>query len=191
MGHKKVLKGVKIIGVIFIAVSVVELVFALLMSLTPVIVNNESVALSTILVDSSFFPIEGIFFWTFLIMLICCYLVLGLAFIKLSMAQDLEVKTLTRYLSILGMLIMIMTFVKVEYHVLLDKTILTNINGSATLSFQTFLYNTSITPLLVAVMWIAIMGIACGYLLIGLFVAASGLKFQIEIEKREQAEATG
>ena len=184
--YNAVLKAMKLFGLVFIAASITELVFALIIGLTPVNVNDESVLLATILIDPAILPPEGTLFWIFIILLSCCFLILGLAFIKLSLAKNIEAKTLTKYLSIIGMLILIMTFVKIEYIVLMDKTIINYTTGSNPATYQSFLYNPNITPLYAAILWIVFMAISCGYLLMGLIVSASGLKFQLELERAEK-----
>ncbi len=190
MEHKAVLKGMKFFAIIFVAVSIIELIFALLISLTSVNINGETVLLATILMGAEILPLEGAFFWIFLILLICCFLGLGLVLFKLSLAKNLETKSLTKYLSILGMLILIMTFIKIEYLVLLEKTIVNYATGSNPSTFQSFLYNPNITPFSAAAFWIFFMSVACGYLLIGLIVAAGGLKWQLEIERGETPESS-
>ena len=185
MEHKAVLKTLKFFGIVFMGVSIIELVFALLIGLAPVNINNKSVLLATILLGSGILPLEGTLFWIFLMFLVCCFLILGFALYKLSSAEKLDVMTLTKYLSILGMLILIMTLIKIEYIVLLQKTVVDYTTGSDPATFQSFLENFNITPIYAAVLWICFLSISCGYLVIGLVISAGALKFQIEIERNE------
>jgi hypothetical protein len=190
MDQGKIIKGMKLAAIVFVVVSIIEIIFVLIMGFTPVNINNETVTLTAVIFNPVIVPAEGMLFWIFMIVLMCFYLVLGLVFFKLSIRKEINSKVLAKYLTVLGMLVLIMTFVRIEYYILLAKTPISYTTAFTPPTFQSLLYSHNITPFIVVILWIFFMSVSCFYLIIGLIISAGALKWQLEIDKSEKLEGS-
>lgn len=196
MERSAVKKGTLFIGLSFTIVSIIELIFMIIIGLTPATINGEAVPLSSLIFGGVIIPIEGAFLWIFLMVIMTFFAILGLVMSKIVTSKKIDDNTIGKYLSIIGMLILILSFVKLEYIILMQKTgvnydtVRTCFPSETTCldTFQSLLYNPTITPFGAAALWIVFTAVVCGTLISGLVVAASGLKWVLEIEKAQDAE---
>jgi len=196
MQQSAVKKGTLFVGATFMVVSVIELIFMVIIGLTEATIDGEAVTLSSLIFGGGIVPIEVAFLWIFLAVIMCFFALLGFVMCKIVLSKNLDGETIGKYLSIIGMLILILTFVKLEYIILVQKTVVTYDTDAichpsveiCKNTFQSLLYNPNITPFVAAALWIFFTAVSCGYLICGLVVAAGGLKWVLEIEKAQEAE---
>jgi len=186
MQYKVVTKCVVGLGIIFVALSAIELVFMLLIALTEVYINGEMLLIQDLLLNQDLMPIEGIFLWIFIIMCICIFMVIGLVFIIIGIKKNLDGPVLAKYLTILGMFILVLSFIKLEYIVLLGKSELSFSMKNTLPKFQALLFNNDLTPIPTACMWIFLTAVVCSHLMAGLVVAASGINWTLEYERQKE-----
>ncbi len=184
MKHDKILKFIQIVGLIFIIVSLVEIVFFIILHFTIFTLTSDSLLLSEIMFSAEMFPISGTILWIFLIITTICYLILGIFMFKIIQTKTFESRALAKYMIIIGMTILLGGFVKMNFLVLLGKTKITTISDS--IRFQTALYNTSITPLLSGILWIVFISFNCYILMAGLCVTGIAIKWTLLQEEESE-----
>jgi len=169
----------------FIIVSIIELFMIIIFSMTELNIG-KTMSLIDFLFASGLFPLSGIILYCFLIIITCCLLILGIVFRKV-ISKEINYKILSKYLIVLGLFVLISSFVKLEYIVLLsNKEVI--VNAEAVI-FEAILYNPVITPFYAAVLWISFSGIACGYLICGLIITAGGIQWSSEIAREKVSES--
>ncbi len=188
MQTKAVVKCLKICSVIFVVLSVVELINIMVLLNTELTIDGKEILLSKIIFSSENFPLEGTLLWIFFTIFVCCFLVIGILFRLMSIKKDFEPKLLAKYLVGLGILILVFSFVKLEYISLLAKTPILLVEDSD-FTLQAALYNPHVAPFSAAVLWIFFTAVICGSLIVGIVVTAGGLKWLIEMEEQEKKES--
>lgn len=183
MKHNKILRFLQIVGLIFIIVSLVEIVFFIVLHFTPFTLNGDSLLLSEFIYSADIIPLSGTILWIFLITAMVCYLLLGVFMYKIIISKTIEDWSLAKYMVVMGMVILLGGFIKMNFLVLLGKTEITTISDS--IRFQTALYNTTITPIMPAIFWIIYISINCYILIIGLCVTGIGIKWSLLQEEED------
>ena len=84
---------------------------------------------------------------------------------------------------VLGLIILIGAFIKLEYLYLLQRQMV-DINGTEEL-FQDVLIDPSITPFYVLILWNYLIAACCAYMIVGIVITAGGLNKGLKIEKGE------
>jgi len=184
MKYEKVLKFLEIMGSIFIIISLIEIGYVILLNFTPFILDGNSILLSEFVYSSTIFPLSGTFLWLFVDISIFCFLILGLFMFKISFKKNIESLPLAKLLVVIGMIIVLGGFVKMDFLVLLGKTNITTM--FTTISFQSALYDPSTTALMAAIFWIFFISANCFYIIAGLMVTAIGIKYTLFQEQAEK-----
>ena len=184
MKHNKILRFLQIVGLIFIIVSLVEIVFFIALHFTPFTLNGDSILLSEFIYSAEIIPLSGTILWLFLITAMVCYLILGIFMFKIISSKTIESWSLAKYMVVMGMVILLGGFVKMNFLVLLGKTDITTLSGS--IRFQTALYNPTITPIIAALVWIIYISINCYILIIGLCVTGIAIKWSLLQEEESE-----
>ncbi|MFX1308809.1 MAG: hypothetical protein ACFE8C_03855 [Promethearchaeota archaeon] len=184
MKYEKVLRFLEIVGSIFIIVSISEITFTILLNFTPFILDGNTVLLSEFIYSSSIFPISGTILWLFVNISIVCFLILGIFVFKLSSNNNIESIPLAKYIVVIGMIIVMGGFVKMDFLVILGKSYITT--TFTTITFQSALFDPFTTGLIPALFWTYFLSINTAYLLIGLTVTAVGIKWTLLQEQIEK-----
>lgn len=186
MERKVVFKWLRLVGLGFTLVSVIEIIDLLLLSST-IEINLESQQLNLfeLFFFSGMMPIHGIFLFIFLLIVPFCFTTLSLAIFKIAKDEMLDNRTLSKFIFIIGMVLLLGNFVKLEYIILLSKT---ELNVSLPISFQLVLYDPTTTPFIGAVLWIFPIGVVCGFLISGLIFGGVGLKWILLLENEQITE---
>ncbi len=185
MEHKKVLKFLQIIGLIFIIVSLVEIVFIIGMHFTPFTLNGDSILLSEFIYAADIVPLSGTLLWIVSIIATVCFLILGFFMYKIILSKTIESWPLAKYMVVLGMVILLGGFVKMNFLVLLGKINISTISGP--IRFQTAIYSLTVTPIMVNFFWIIFISINCFILIAGLFVTGIAIKWSLLQEQTENS----
>ncbi|TFF90719.1 MAG: hypothetical protein EU548_01610 [Promethearchaeota archaeon] len=179
-------KGTIIIGLVFIIVSVAEFIVYLLLLNVELNFDGQKVLVSELLLNREYMSVDGLIFWILHLLIIIGYIVLGLVLILVMRQKKMEELLFAKHLILIGMFILIFTFTKLEYILLIGNTPLL-IDSNYT--FQTALYSEKVGDYpLSGSLWMVSIGVSCGYLLMALFVAASGVKWTLDIEKERKLE---
>jgi len=180
MDSNGVSKFLKYFGVAFIIVSVMELIVILILSATEISIGQK-ILIQDLIYFSGLFPLSKIIAWIVFIFSTCCFLLLGIVILGIAKIDEPKIKILSKQLIVIGVFILIGCFFKLEYIRVLANT---EINiGFGLVTFEAILYNSSMTPLYAAILWIFFSSVACGYLVIGLVIAAGGIQWSLEIDK--------
>jgi hypothetical protein len=183
MNHKKMIKFLKIIGIIFMSLSVIEIAFVISLNFTEFDLNGSPILLIEFIYGSSYISLTGTVLWLFFISSIVIFLIVGFFIFKTAKKNTIDSKSLAKLMIVLGMAILLGAFVKMNYLVLLGKTSLST--GSGSVSFQTALYRFDITPLMPAIFWIFFISVNCFLLITALIITAFGIKWTQRIEQSE------
>ena len=180
MISKGVSKYLRFFSLSFIVVSIIELITVVVFHATELNVGKKMIV-QEVLFTSGLFPLSGTIKWILLILLMCCFLLFGIVLHKVAKIDENKIRVLSRQLIVMGVFILIACYVELEYIMLLSNTeILVN---AELITFETALYNPSITPFFAAIMWISFTGVVCGYLVFGLIITSGGIQWSLEIEK--------
>lgn len=184
MDHKKVIKFLTIIGYIFIIISYIEIIFFIALNFTNFnYLDINPIHLSDFIYGSSYISLTGTILWIFLIISMICFLVLGFYIFRTAKFSKIESKSLAKLMVVIGMVVLIGAFVKMNFLVLLGKTDISTISGS--ISFQSALYDFDITPIIPGVFWIYFISVNCALMIGGLALTAVGIKYSLLIENPE------
>ena len=183
MNYEKVLKFLKIMGTIYLIVSLVEFAYMIVLNFTQFVLDDNIYLLSEIVYFSNIFPLSGTFLWFFVNISVVFFLITGLFMFKLSRNKNIESIPLAKLIVVMGMIILLGGFVKMNYLVLLGKTKITT--TFTTISFQTALYDPATTAIMPAIFWIYFISLNCFYLISALMISAVGIKWTL---LQEQAE---
>ncbi|UCD00669.1 MAG: hypothetical protein JSV23_07195 [Promethearchaeota archaeon] len=183
MEYKKVLKFLEIVGSIFIILSLVEIAYIILLNFTQFYLDGIFLQLSDFIYTASIIPLSGTFLWLFVNISMFCFLILGIFMYKIASNKTIESSPLAKLLVVIGMVILLGGFIKMEFLVILGKTNITTISGS--IAFQSALFDPIITPIIPAIFWIFFISVNCAILITGLAVTAVGIKWTLLHEKIE------
>jgi len=186
MEYEKVLKFLEIVGSIFIILSIIEIAYVILLNFTQFNLDGNSLLLSEFIYSASIIPLSGTILWLFLNASMFCFLILGIFMYKIASDKKIESSPLAKFLVVIGMVILLVGFVKMNYLVLLGKENITTISGS--IAFQFALFDPNITPLMPAIFWTFFISVNCAILFAGLAVTSVGIKWTLLKEQAEKFE---
>lgn len=185
MEYSAIKKYLLPVSLIFIVVSVIEIINVFILLGSELTIDGESLTFSQFIAESALIPTKALIIWILLIISSYLFCILGGLLYYLRSKENLDHLIMSKYLTTLGMLILLTSFIKLEYIILLART---NVLFTDDLTFQLALYDSKIAPGYVAALWIYFYATVCCFLMFGLVVAASGLKWTLEIEKEEEPE---
>ncbi|MFX1374325.1 MAG: hypothetical protein ACFFA0_00795 [Promethearchaeota archaeon] len=181
MKYEKVLKFLEIVGSVFIIVSLIEIAYLILLNFTEFIIDGNSMLLFEFVYSSSIFPFSGSILWLFMNISSLCFLILGIFMFRLSSNKNIETIPLAKFIVVIGMIIVLGAFVKMDFLVLLGNT---NIISTITnIPFQFALYDTYITDLMPAIFWIYFISLNIFFMISGLGVTGTGIKWTLQQEE--------
>jgi len=185
MEYKKVLKFLEIISLVFIVISILEIVFIILFNFTEFNFGGNSILLAEFIYSGSISPLAGTILWLILNVSMVCFLLVSLFLYKISKSTKIKSRSLAKYMVVIGMVILIAGLIKLNYLVLLGKIKLTPISG--TIKFQEALYDLYITPLMPGIFWVFFISADCCFMMGGLFVTGVGIKYTILQDNQESS----
>jgi len=185
MERKVVLKWLKIFSVAFFILSVVELLDLILFS-TLINLNLDGSQYNVIylIFQSGFVTIHAMLLWIFLVSVICGFIVLSYSIFKVAKKDAIENQTLSKFLLLIGLFLIIGGFIKTNFIVLLGNNRI--IVGIIDITLQDALYNPAITPIFGAIMWIYFTVVVGCFLVSGLIFGSVGLKWMLLIQEEEE-----
>ncbi|MFX1357957.1 MAG: hypothetical protein ACFFA8_11835 [Promethearchaeota archaeon] len=183
MNQKLILKYLKLFGLGFIIVSLIEFIDIILLS-TVIRMNmdGDNLSLIQVLFNTGLITIDGAFLWIVLMIIPFIFIALGFILISLAKKENLNRSILSKDILLIGLFLLVGSFIKMVYIILLANI---KLNLGITVELQQVMYNPLITPFIGAVMWIYIYGTTSGYLISGLIFGGVGLKWILIIEKEK------
>ncbi|MFX1590667.1 MAG: hypothetical protein ACFFC1_21245, partial [Promethearchaeota archaeon] len=140
-------------------------------------IDGSSYLLNEIIYSSTMFQFAGTLLWIFLISAMVCYAIIGLFMFKTGSKTDIESIPLAKFLVVIGMVVLLAGFVKMNYLVNLGKTRITS--TVTTVTFQTALYDMNITPIMPGIFWVFFISANIAILISGLVITAVGIKYTL------------
>jgi hypothetical protein len=184
MEYHSVKKWVQTFGALFIVLSIIELINTFLFLNTRVKTNGNTIVMQHLIFNSGRLPITSFYIFIFLICTICIFLIMGLLLLRIITKKTLDQSTIAKYLLILGILIIIFTFIKMGYIAYLEKAQVKFENQSLSFKYFIWKYNTSIIgPYDLLISWTFYTAVVCCYLVIGLIISGGGLNWMLELTK--------
>ncbi len=183
--HKGVSNLLKGFSFVFITLSIVEIIDFILLGSLELSFNGQAMSFQDFIFSSGIFPLNAVLIWVLLFLTTCCFLLLGFVLFKVAIKKSYEIKTLSKYLVVIGFFIMVASFLKLEYVIMINKTEIVMNNNAIT--FQSAISNPEITPFILAILWNFFIFVACTYVILGLIITVAGINWEIEIEKQEKS----
>ncbi|MFX1572262.1 MAG: hypothetical protein ACFFB0_05900 [Promethearchaeota archaeon] len=186
MDYEKVNKFLKIFGLVSIFLSILEIIFIVTLHFTKFIIDNNPIFLAEFIYSAKIIPLSGTLLWIFVNISIITYLIFEFIIFKIGQEKKIETIPLAKLMVVLGMIILLGGFVKMDYLVLLGKTKITTLTEP--IRFQTALYDFDITPFMPAVFWIYFISFNCYILISGLVVTGLGVKWILLLEEEKSSK---
>jgi hypothetical protein len=187
MEHKKVAKFLAIIGYLFMILSFFEIEFFILLNFTEFNdIKTNPILLSDFIYGSDYISLTGTILWLFTVGSMICFLILGFFILRTSKSEKIEDKLLAKLMVVIGMVVILGAFVKMDYIVLLGKTKISTLSGNV--AFQSALYDFDITSIVPAIIWLYFISGTCCFMIVGLIITALGIKWTLLIEQPEDTK---
>ena len=182
MDREGVLKWVKIFSIAFIFLFILEIIDLFLFGSMKVTLGSEQVFLNRILFSSEFIDLSSSTLYIFLVVISFLFLTLSIFILRLAIRAKIETLKLSKIIFMVGLLLLIADFLKLFYIYILDNSII-SIPPSTSYNFIEIIYNFSITPLFVAIMWLYLVIVAAIMIFSGLIFGGVGLQWFLKLEK--------
>lgn len=169
-------------GLGLVVLSILEIISIIILSNTPLLIDGNVMTMNELIFTSGLVPLAGILVWIFLLLIICGFLILGVFLIFIVKKKNIALTYFAKYTMVIGILILIGAFNKMEYIHILQRT---DIDLVPAVSFQTILTDTNFTPFYVLIYWNFLYVVICTYTVVALVIAAGGLNITLKLEKKE------
>ncbi|MFW9784268.1 MAG: hypothetical protein ACFFFB_18460 [Candidatus Heimdallarchaeota archaeon] len=185
MEHKKVVKFLKIVGLIFMIVSYIEISFHISLNFIEFnYIDFAPVLFSDIIYGSNYISLAGTVLWLFMIFSMICYFIVGFFLFKVTRKNKIETKSLAKFVVIIGMVVLMGALVKMNYLVLIGRTGITTYYGRVSIQFA--FYDFDISSIAPGIFWIFFISANCAYLISGVVITGIGVKWTLLIEEAEK-----
>ena len=188
MEYNTVIKVLKYIGVVLIIVSIIEFLFISLLTITRVTIDSETVLLRNVIFSSNTFQFTGIVLYFFVIISIFMFMILGMYILNVAINKKVQYKGLAKLLVVMGMIMVLAAFVKMNYLVLLGKNEIETVSYG-TIRFQAAIYNQEISPFSLTIFWFYFISENCFLMILGVIIATTGIKWTILIKEEQPLNA--
>ncbi len=184
MKHRKIQKFIGIIGSIIVIFSLIEIAYIILLNFTEFNFYGDSMFLYEFVYSASILPLSGTILWFLVYFSIISFLIIGIFLVKIASNSNIKSRSLAKFMVAGGMVILMASFVKMNFLVLFGKVDLTPPSGP--IAFQAALYDLYITPLIAAVFWVFFISFNVYLLIAGLFITGFGVKWSILQDEAEK-----
>ncbi|NVM17093.1 MAG: hypothetical protein HWN80_05205 [Candidatus Lokiarchaeota archaeon] len=184
MERKAVLKWLKIFSMIFLILSIVELLDLILFSsLITLNLDGSQYTIFSVIFQLDFMAIHAMLLWIILLCVISSFIVLSFSIFKVAKKNKIENYILAKFLLLIGLFLIIGGFIKTNFIILLGNSTINT--GITTITFQDALYTPTITPLFGILMWIYFTVVISCFLVSGLIFGGIGLKWMLLIQEEQ------
>jgi hypothetical protein len=186
MDREGVLKWLKIFSIAFIFLFILEIIDLFLFGSMQITLGSEQVFLNRILFSSEFIGLSSSILYIFLVVISFLFLTLSIFLLRLALQAKMETLRLSKIIFMVGLLLLIADFLKLFYIYILDNSMI-SIPPSTSYNFIKIIFNFSITPLFVAIMWLYLAIVAAIMITSGLIFGGVGLQWFLKLEKESRA----
>ncbi|MFX0047875.1 MAG: hypothetical protein ACFE8G_06850 [Candidatus Hermodarchaeota archaeon] len=180
MERKAVFKWLKVFSIIFLVLSIVELLDLILFSsLITITLDSSQISIISIIFQSGFMTIHAMLLWIILLCVICSFMVLSFSIFKLANNKAIESERLAKHLLIIGLFLIIGGFIKTTFFVLLGNSTINTGISDKTLQYWLYLPSNIIGN----IMWIYFTVVVSCFLISGLIFGGIGLKWMLLIQE--------
>jgi len=183
MEEKHYRKALKIFGFLFIALSAIELISIFLLLNTRINLYGRKILFQNFILNYEIMPLSGILLFFSFIISIFVFLIIGFLLLKTASTKITENKLRAKKILILGVLILVFSFIKLAYINFLGRTEI--LVGGKTRTFIHIISSSTFGPYYIIVIWLFFTGVVCYYLMAGLVLGGLGLNWDLEIQKQE------
>lgn len=176
-----------IFGMIFIALSAIELIITFILLNTSVNLYGNRMLFYEMILNLEIMPLSGLLLFFFFISSICYFFIIGIFLFKLSSNKITDNSVRAKNMLIFGVIILIFSFIKLGYITFLGKTEI-SVSGKLR-SFKHIISSSYFAPYYFTVIWVFFTGVICYYLMVGLLFGALGLNWILKIQKIELNES--
>ena len=182
MNREGVLKWLKIFSIGFIIFFILEILDLFLFGNMQVTLESEHIFLINLLFSSEFTIITSSTLYIFLIIMSFLFLTLSIFLLRLALKGKIETVRLSKTVFMVGLIFLTADFLKLFYIYMIDNSII-SISPSTSYKFIEIIYNFSIAPLFVAIMWLYLVIVAAIMIFSGLIFGGVGLQWFLKLEK--------
>ena len=170
-------------GILFIALSAIELFNIFLLMNTRINLYGKKMLFQDFIFNSEMVPLSGILLFFSFVTSIFVFLIIGFLLLKTSSKKITENRLRAKKMLILGVLILVFSFIKLAYINFLGRTEL--LIGGKTRTFQHIIFSSTLGPYYIVVIWLFFTGVVCFYLMTGLVFGGLGLHWDLVIQEKE------
>jgi hypothetical protein len=185
MEHEKVVTFLKIVGGLFMSISVIEIALMISLYFMEFDISLSPILFSEFIFNSSYISLTGIVLWLFSIFGMVIFLIAGFFIFRIARKSKMGSKSLSKLIIIMGMVILLGAFVKMNYFILLGKTRLATIHGA--LRLHTVMYHYAILTL-PTIIWVYFLSANCVFIISGLVITTVGIKWSLLIENSKSED---
>jgi len=185
MERETIDKCLKYFGLLIFISSSVELIIAILISLIPLKINLENLNFINYVLSENF-PITGRISWILTIITPILFMLLGFLLYYIIFKKKINIEYLSKYMIVFGLILLIGTFIKLEYQYILQKQVV--FIDSNNIFFIEVLINPISTPFLLLILWTIQTSIYCGYTVLAIVITAGGLNKSLKIEREQEVK---
>ncbi|MBD3339469.1 MAG: hypothetical protein GF353_10190 [Candidatus Lokiarchaeota archaeon] len=184
MEHQAVKKGLVIVSITYIVLSLIELFNTLVLLNTEITVYGRKILFQDLVFSSGLLPFMGTLLFIFLISIVCFFLIFGVIMLLINRKETIDHKLFSKYVLVFGVLTLLFSYIKLGYYTFLNRTMI--MYGGKTPTFQFVIYHSNL--LLVQFIWIFYLSVICYYLMVGLILGGSGLRYLLQLERSNKQE---
>jgi hypothetical protein len=180
MDREGVLKWLKIFSIGFIILYLLEILDLFFFGTMQITVESEQKFVANLIFSSEFTDLSSSILYIFLIILSFVYLTFSVFLLRLALKQNVENIRLSKMVLMVGLIFLAANFIKLFYLYMIDNSIV-SIPPSIHSKFIEIIYNFSITPLFIAIMWLYISIVASTMIISGLIFGGVGLQWFLKL----------
>jgi hypothetical protein len=173
-------------GILFIILSSIELFGIYILMNTQINLYGKKMLFQDFIHNLDIVPIAGILLFYFLISSICFFFIIGFLSIKASSKKIEDNFIRSKKIFMLGILILIFSFIKLGYLNFLGR-VQVNVSGGLR-SFNHIIFTSNLGPFYIIVIWLFFTCVICFYLMVGLVYGGLGLHWNLEIQRKKPEE---
>ena len=186
MNRESILKWLKIFSIAFMFLFILEIIDLFLFGCMQITLGSEQVFLNRIIFSSEFIGLPSSMLYIFLVIISFLFLTLSIFLLRLALQAKIETLKLSKTIFMVGLLFLIANFIKLFYIYVVDNSII-SIPPSISYNFIEIIYNFSITPLFVAIMWLYLVIVAAIMIFSGLIFGGVGLQWFLKLQNETKA----
>ncbi|MBD3195233.1 MAG: hypothetical protein GF317_09270 [Candidatus Lokiarchaeota archaeon] len=182
MNKNRIISNIRIFGVyFFIVLSILEIINMSLIFTTNIELDSISMPFIFVILNFEYFSLFGLIAWIFLICIISTFVILAFFLYKTINNQKLEDYLFSKYLFILGVIILMMGLIKLEVVFFINESLINYDSTQITIgaAFKDF----NFMPIYIAYMWNSFTMFSCYYILLGLVIPGVNMNWMLKIQR--------